>query len=76
MLINTTAHIKTGTTLTQSTDIRKGPKQRCSVSRLLFHIYTEQVLEMWYGKCAGMGVKTEDRTLHSLLIADDQIIFA
>jgi hypothetical protein len=31
---------------------------------------------MLYTKCAAMAVKTDVRTLHSLLFADDQIVFA
>ncbi|KAJ4449895.1 hypothetical protein ANN_01301 [Periplaneta americana] len=37
---------------------------------------TAQVLNLWYKKCSEMGIPIEDKTLHSLLFADDQVIFA
>lgn len=76
MYQNTEACIKMGRKITQSIKTNKGLKQGCSLSPLLFNIYMEQVLETWYKKCSQMGVLINDRCLHSLLFADDQVILA
>ncbi len=65
-----------GRKITQSIKTNKGLKQGCSLSPLLFNIYMEQVLETWFKNCSQMGVLINDRCLHSLLFADDQVIKA
>lgn len=71
------ARIKIGNKITNTIQISKGLKQGCCLSPLLFNIYVDAALENWNRKCAGMGIKIGDKnTLHSLLYADDQIVFA
>jgi hypothetical protein len=42
----------------------------------LFKIYIQNAFENWQKKCAKMGLKIQDRTIHSLLFADDQLLIA
>lgn len=76
MYKSTTAQIKLGRRITQEIILTKGLKQGCTLSPMLFNIYIDQALEIWYKKCAGMGFVIGDNTLHSLLFADDQVIFS
>lgn len=76
MYYKTEAHIKIGNKITPIINITKGLKQGCGLSPLLFNVYVEQALDTWYRKCAGMGIPIDNSTLHSLLFADDQIVFA
>ena len=73
---NTTAQIKLGRRLTQEIVLTKGLKQGCTLSPMLFNIYVDQALEVWYKKCDRMGFEIGDKTFHSLLFADDQVLFA
>ncbi|KAJ4429673.1 hypothetical protein ANN_21874 [Periplaneta americana] len=56
--------------LTLYSDIYNYDKLR----RICYGAY--QALNLWYKKCSEMGIPIEDKTLHSLLFADDQVIFA
>ena len=47
-----------------------------SLSPTLFKIYIQNVLENWQKKCAKMGLKIQDRTIYSMLFADDQLLIA
>lgn len=76
MYSNTKAKIKIQNKLTEEIRLNKGLKQGCSLSPVLFNIYIDQALNLWYKKCSEMGIPIEDKTLHSLLFADDQVIFA
>ncbi|KAJ4446303.1 hypothetical protein ANN_12998 [Periplaneta americana] len=76
MYSNTKAKIKIQNKLTEEIRLNKGLKQGCRLSPVLFNIYIDQALNLWYKKCSEMGIPIEDKTLHSLLFADDQVIFA
>ena len=69
---NTETHIKIGNKITKKLQVSKGLKQRCA----LLNIYVEQALEQWSRKCEKMGIPIRDKTLHSLMFADDQLIVA
>jgi len=56
--------------------VTKGLRQGCSLSSTLFKIPIQNSLENWQKKCARMGLEIQDRTIHSMLFADDQILIA
>lgn len=73
---NSEAQIRVGNKVTKAIEVSKGLKQGCTLSPIMFNIYAEQALEKWYRKCGGMGIPIRDKTLHSLMFADDQLIVA
>ncbi len=62
--------------LSESIFITKGLRQGCSLSPTLFKIYLQKSLETWKKKVDRMGVPIGNKSLYTLLFADDQVIIA
>jgi hypothetical protein len=73
---NSFSKIKFGKQHSSGFYITKGLRQRCSFSPTLFKIHIQNALENWQKKCAKMGLKIQDRTIYSMLFADDQLLIA
>jgi hypothetical protein len=73
---NSFSKIKIGKQHSSEFYITKGLRQGCSLSPNLFKIYIQRVLENWQKKCTKMGLKIQDRTIYSMLFADDQLLIA
>ena len=48
--------------------------QGCSLSPTLFQIYIQISLENWQKKFARMGLEIQDKTIYSMLFADNQLL--
>jgi hypothetical protein len=68
------AYVRHGNTLSQPIVPKKGLRQGCSLSPVLFNIYIEQVLKVWKRNCQGLGIPVNDRYLFTLNFADDQVV--
>jgi len=68
--------IKFGKQYSSGFYITKGLRQGWSLSPTLFKTYIQNALENWQKKCAKIGLKIQDRTIYSMLFADDQLLIA
>lgn len=68
------ACVKVGNRLSTEFSTTKGLRQGCGMSPTLFKIFLEDVLGKWNKSCRGMGLEINDRLMHNLLFADDQVI--
>ena len=73
---NSFSKIKIGKQLSSGFYVTKGLRQGCSLSPTLFQIYIQNALENWQKKCARMGLEMQDKTIYSILFADDQLLIA
>jgi hypothetical protein len=70
------AFVLHGNSVSQPIATTKGLRQGCSLSPLLFNIYTERALEEWKRSCQGMGVAVKNRYIFTLNFAGDQVVIA
>jgi hypothetical protein len=68
--------IKIGNQISSGFYFTKGLRQECSLLPTLFKIYIQNSLEYWQKNCAKMGLEIQDKTLYSMLFADDQLQIA
>jgi hypothetical protein len=73
---NSFSKIKIGKQLSSGFHVTKGLRQGRSLSPTLFKIYIENALENWQKKCARMVLENQDRTIYSVLFADDHLLIA
>jgi hypothetical protein len=70
-----TARAKIGNELTKSVQIKRGVRQGCILSPLLFNIYSEEI----FNKCmenANEGIKINGELTNNIRYADDTVILA
>jgi len=70
------AAIKVGNQISETFTQTKGVKQGSCLSPTLFKIYLNNALKQWTRKCSPMGIWLEDSPIHTILFADDQVVFA
>lgn len=66
--------VRAGNKTSESFQVTKGLKQRCSFSLMLFKIYIQDALNEWRKKCRYMGTQVEKVCLYNLLFANDQVV--
>jgi len=70
-----TAKIKIGNSLSDEIAVRKGVRQGCILSPLLFNLYSKEI----FGKAlTGLsdGIKTNGQAINNIRYADDAVIIA
>jgi len=72
---NQTAYVKIGENLSKGCEIRRGVRQGCSLSPLLFIIYDEALTREAIGKVEE-GVKVGGKMIKAIRYADDKAIVA
>jgi retron-type reverse transcriptase len=66
--------IQSGDQITEEIETNQGVKQGCSLSPILFNIYTDDMIRRWKAEIK-TGIKLNDRIcLNTVLFADDQVI--
>lgn len=72
---NQSARIKIGKSCTENIEIRKGVRQGCILSPLLFNIYSEQIFKKALEEEDG-GIKMNGEVINNIRYADDTVVLA
>jgi hypothetical protein len=70
-----TAKVKVGSTLTNKIEIKKGVRQGCILSPILFNIYSEEVFKTALEESTE-GIKINGEIINNIRYADDTVILA
>lgn len=67
--------VRFGDTVSSEIPIRRGVRQGCVLSPLLFNIYSEYIFQQALKDCE-IGIKVNGKILNNIRYADDTVIFA
>ncbi|XP_072402422.1 uncharacterized protein [Diabrotica undecimpunctata] len=70
-----TAKVKVGSTFTNKIEIKKGVRQGCILSPILFNIYSEEVFKTALEEST-VGIKINGEIINNIRYADDTVILA
>lgn len=70
-----TADVKVGDALSESVSIKKGVRQGCVLSPLLFNLYAENIFKEALDESSG-GIKVNGIPINNLRYADDTVVIA